>query len=210
MTIPADLKLEPLEPQTKSETGVLALGTALVAVGVVVAIACVILMFLFGGWLRLGLFGGVLFGALLAWRLTRDDRNVAGRMAGLALENGELQLRIEELEDALQSEQDAHAETKKEVGRLKLQVNANRHNYVDPVSTTDPVHEDAMALINAWVRKGHIPPNQREMVEIGWTPQRYASALDFLAMRGVVDHNKTRPVWLANDRTEAIERMGTD
>ena len=143
---------------------------------------------------------------ILAWA---HKQGRASRQAEIDQLNANWKERWQEVADALDAERKLHKATKQERDGFDLQLRAQRATgkYVHGESTEDPVHKDAVSLAQEWARRSYEPPTQRLMLELGWSPQRYSMALAYLGSHGVVDRNSTKPRWLVDTLSDAMERL---
>lgn len=140
---------------------------------------------------------------ILAWAFKRGRASRQDEIDDLKEEHKEA---LDKVTDELRAEIERHKTTKRERDEFDLTLRSMRGGagkYVPGESTADQVEQDAHTLAKEWARRSYSPPTQRGMAELGWTPQRYTMALNYLGSKGVVDRNGTKPIWLVDTLADA-------
>jgi hypothetical protein len=211
-------------------TGIL---SAIVAIAGIVIAAVSLILFAqpptwLTGWYRLAPLATLALGVLLALRYTRDDRDVAGRIANLEMDCADYELELVVLETRLEERNVIITGLRDDVSHLKnLLANPLRSITITDRSgtRTEPLHArnlawtNAVALVRMTDDFGILPG--REPARL--TRESQAEAIQVLQMAKVITTNGnlnrlTVPVgkaidalnWLAPDTTPPAVVLGND
>lgn len=171
------------------------LSAAVAVAGVVLAVVSLIAIafppFWLYGWWRFAPLALVLFGALLALRFTRDDRNIAGTIARLEMDCTDYEVELLRSEDQIADMDDTIIDLRGQVNHLQALL-ANPSSTITITDRggvrTEPLHArngawaNAVALVRMSANFGQLPGREKSNM----TQESQAAAIKVLTTAKII------------------------